>query len=95
MLNAFYLSLIIDSRLSPSGCPVGCIPYNDCEESDKGMFLDVKYFQLAYIDIPGTVEDEYLTALTLLEDATREELIQQAKVIRKNTTAMVRNDISL
>ena len=56
--------------------------------------MNVKYFQLAYTDIPGTVEDEYLTALTLLEDATREELIQQAKVIRKNTTAMVKNEIS-
>ncbi|KAK3083265.1 hypothetical protein FSP39_017936 [Pinctada imbricata] len=70
-------------------CPSGCIPVENCKEEDKGMFLDVKYFQIEYIDIPSTVEDEYLNALTLLDYATREKLVQEAKVVRKNTSAMV------
>ncbi|KAK3082608.1 hypothetical protein FSP39_000449 [Pinctada imbricata] len=53
------------------------------------MFLDVKHFQIEYIDIPFTIENKYLTALTLLDYTAREKFIQKAKVVRKNTSGMV------
>ena len=49
----------------------------------------VKYFQMGAVEIPGDVEDRFLRALTLKEEAAREELKQEAQVVRKNTEADV------
>ena len=71
-------------------CPIGCKPTSTCTSTDKGLYVDVKYFQLGTITIPNDVQSQYMKALTLQEEADREKLLQDAQVVRKNTTAMVR-----
>lgn len=76
------------SLLIPPACPTGC--KTTCTTTDKGYHVDVKYFQLGSITIPNDVQSQYMKALTLQEEADREKLLQDAQVVRKNTTAMVR-----
>ncbi|XP_062579680.1 uncharacterized protein LOC134241662 [Saccostrea cucullata] len=71
-------------------CPENCKPYTECTAKEKGLFVDVKYFQLGQVTIPDSVQERFMKALTLQEQSEREELLQEAKVIRKSTTAMVK-----
>ncbi|XP_048777110.2 uncharacterized protein LOC125681186 [Ostrea edulis] len=68
-------------------CPTGC--KTSCTSADKGYYVDVKYFHLGQITIPNDVQSQFMKALTLQEEADREQLLQDAQVVRKNTTAMV------
>ena len=78
------------SFLMLSACKQGCKKYETCNaEKDKGFWVDVKYFQLGGVRIPTDVSDRYLKALTLKEDVLREEFMQQAAVVRKETVAAV------
>ncbi|XP_033728421.1 uncharacterized protein LOC117317661 [Pecten maximus] len=72
-----------------NACPVGCKPYITCETADKGLFADVRYFQLGEVTISESVKERYMEALVLLEEAEAELLKQEAQVIRKNTTAII------
>lgn len=67
-----------------------CTPVDQCTDKDKGLNVDVKFFQLTNIVIPSDVEDRYMEALVLQEKVLREELYQNASVIRKTTQAMVK-----
>lgn len=67
-----------------------CTPTTFCGDKDKGLHVDVKYFQFTDVDIPGGVEDRYKEALVLQEKVLWEELYQNASVIRKTTEALVR-----
>ncbi|KAK3082983.1 hypothetical protein FSP39_010818 [Pinctada imbricata] len=71
-------------------CPPGCIERDFCLEENKGVFVDVKYFQLGEVFIHRDVEERYLKTLTLKEDNEREKLIQDAQVERKRTDKLVR-----
>ena len=51
--------------------------------------MDVKYFQLGHMNIPSDVEERFLRALTLQEDALKEQLLQDAQVVRKETESKV------
>lgn len=51
--------------------------------------MDVKFFQLGQVIIPSSVQERYMKALTLKEESDRENLVQEAKVVRKTTNAMV------
>ncbi|XP_048778067.1 uncharacterized protein LOC125681856 [Ostrea edulis] len=70
-------------------CPPNCKPNTTCTLKDKGYFVDVRYFQLGEVTIPATVQERFMRSLTLQEESDREVLVQEAKVVRKNTTAMV------
>ncbi|KAL8586179.1 hypothetical protein ACOMHN_057741 [Nucella lapillus] len=73
-------------------CPEGCKNYTLCDdETEKGLWVYVKYFQLGAVDIPSAVVDRFLRALTLKEEADREKLLQEAQVERKSTEAEVRD----
>ncbi|OWF44238.1 uncharacterized protein LOC110458644 [Mizuhopecten yessoensis] len=72
-----------------NACSVGCKPYSTCETVDKGLFADVKYFQLGNVAISNTVKERYMQSLILMEEAEAELLKQEAQVVRKNTTAIV------
>ena len=60
-----------------------------CQDTDKGLNVEVKYFQLAKIDIPNDVETRFIQALVLQEQAEEEILKQDAIVIRKETDQQV------
>ncbi|XP_060073151.1 uncharacterized protein LOC132552967 [Ylistrum balloti] len=70
-------------------CPAGCKPYSTCETSDKGLYADVRYFQLGSVTISSSVNERFMQSLLLQEEAETEILKQEAQVIRKNTTAIV------
>ncbi|KAK3591936.1 hypothetical protein CHS0354_031438 [Potamilus streckersoni] len=76
-------------------CESGCTPYERCADNQKGLFLDVKGTQLGKVVIPDDVENRFLRALILQEESAREELYQEAQVVRKETekiVAQIRND---
>jgi hypothetical protein len=77
------------SRYPFPACFTGCKPSGSCTSTDKGIYVDVKYFQLGKVTIPSDVNGQYMKALTLQEEADREQFLQDAQVVRKNTTAMV------
>ncbi|WAQ94051.1 hypothetical protein MAR_006522 [Mya arenaria] len=70
-------------------CFEGCKQRDECLDSDKGMNVNVKSLQMTGVKIPEIVEDRYMEALTLKEKAAREELMQTASIIRRETTALV------
>ncbi|GFS12513.1 hypothetical protein ElyMa_006699500, partial [Elysia marginata] len=74
------------------GCPEGCKGPDDCnDEEDKGLWVNVKYFQLGAIQIPDVVEERKLEKLITEEAVERGQYLQDASVIRKNTEAIVRD----
>ena len=80
--SVFYMfnSLFI---LVCSTCLTVCLP------TDQGLNVEVKYFQLGSIKIPSDVENRYIQALVLQEQAEEELLKQDSIVIRKETSQMV------
>lgn len=70
-------------------CPPNCKAIKSCTNEDKGYFVDVKSFQLGKVTIPSSVQERFMKALTLNEESDRENLVQEAKVVRKTTNAMV------
>ncbi|XP_033725648.1 uncharacterized protein LOC117315528 [Pecten maximus] len=71
-------------------CPLGCKPSVTCTTDDRGLFADVRYFQLGSVRISSSVKERFMKALTLQEENDTEKLKQQAQIIRKNTTAKVK-----
>ncbi|GFN73606.1 hypothetical protein PoB_000011200 [Plakobranchus ocellatus] len=73
-------------------CPKGCTNLTLCNnEKDKGLWVDVKYFQLGAIRIPADVEERRLTRLVTQEEVDGGKYKQDASVVRKNTEAIVRD----
>ncbi|XP_063412520.1 uncharacterized protein LOC134695237 isoform X1 [Mytilus trossulus] len=60
-----------------------------CTASDKGLNVEVKYFQLRRIRIPRDVEKQFIQALVLQEQNEEEKLKQDAVVVRKETSQKV------
>ena len=96
-MQSLHLSLALNPRhekklyklSSILGCPTDCWTGSSCTDDRKGIFVDVRYFQLGYVNIPGDVEERFLRALTLQEDALKEELLQNATVVRAETEQKV------
>jgi len=65
-----------------------------CTQEDRGLNVEVKYFQLANIEIPDIVNSQFIQALVEQEQAQEELLKQEAVVVRKETTQQV-NGISV
>ncbi|XP_064646729.1 uncharacterized protein LOC135499719 [Lineus longissimus] len=73
-----------------SSCYSGCKAYSTCQKSDKGLFAQVKYFQLAEVTIPKEVESRKLKALTLEEETETEKYNQNASLVQKETDLQVK-----
>ncbi|XP_072034483.1 uncharacterized protein [Amphiura filiformis] len=74
---------------SSEGCEIGCLDYSQCTIEDKGLFADVKYFQMGYVDIPENVRERNLKTLTQREDGDREVHLQTAQLARVETDRIV------
>jgi hypothetical protein len=79
-MSFLYLSL---------ACAEGCISPSKCKDSQKGLNVDVKFFQLTDIVIPSTVSERFMENLLLVEKNLREQHFQNATVIRKETAGKV------
>ncbi len=73
----------------PEGCEPNCKKPEDCTKEDKGLYVDVRYFQLSFVEIPDIVLSRNLQALTQLEDGIRETYLQKASLVRKTTEESV------
>lgn len=82
---------VVNCQQYEFACPAGCKQSSLCDDkTEKGLWVYVKYFQLGAVEIPNDVQDRFLKALTLTEEAEREKLLQEAQIVRKNTEAEVR-----
>lgn len=72
-----------------TACSDKCKPRVKCRDSDKGLNVDVKFFQLTNIVIHHDVMERFMENLLLIEKNLREQHIQNATVIRKKTDGMV------
>ena len=70
-------------------CLKGCKPHNQCTEAESGLFVEVRFFQLHELDIPGELNQRFLQSLILKEATFSEKLRQDALIIRKETDALV------
>lgn len=73
-------------------CVANCLPYDTCKEDDFGLFAEVRYFQLAELDIPDDISDRFLQALVLQEVNEAEKHRQNATLVRKQTELLVNYD---
>lgn len=78
-----------DCSAYKEACPERCKPRATCKDSDKGLYADVKYFQLTDIVITNDVIERMMETLLLFEKNLREKHIQNATLIRKETAGMV------
>lgn len=72
-----------------TACSDQCKPRDKCRDTDKGLNVDVKFFQLTNIVIHHDVMERFMENLLLIEKNLREKHIQNATVIRKKTAGMV------
>lgn len=70
---------------SATNCVPGCIQYSNCTSSQKGMFVEVRYFQFLNFDIHDDVKSRYLRQVTEREQEERAQYELGEKVVRKET----------
>ena len=61
-------------------CRAGCKPYSTCTTADKGLFIDVRYFQFLDFDIHDDVKGRYLRQVTVREKKEEANFKLQEKV---------------
>ncbi|XP_048583090.1 uncharacterized protein LOC5519620 [Nematostella vectensis] len=62
-----------------------CIAWSQCKRSDKGLFVEVRYFQLLAFDINEDIKSRYLRQVTEKEQEEQANFELQEKVVRKET----------
>jgi len=70
-------------------CIDGCKKYDTCDESDFGLFVDVRYFQMGRVDLPDEINERNLRTITLKLENEREKFRQEAQIVRRGTDAEV------
>ena len=71
----------------------GCVSHDVCTQADMGLFAEVRYFQLHDLSIPSELSERYTQSLVLQEADEKEQYIQDAKLVRKETERLVRLDV--
>lgn len=66
-------------------CFSTCIPREVCADHDKGLHVDIKHVQLGMVSFPEELLARMQATLILPEIAIREQFLQEAIVIRKET----------
>lgn len=77
-----------NSSNSNSSC-VLCTKTTDCETTECGLYVDVRYFQLQTLRFRGGMGKTYLQAIVLQIEEKNEEFKRSAVVVRKETDKMV------
>ena len=75
--------------ITDENCVSDCKPRQNCTEEDYGLFADVRYFQLQYLDIPHELKDNFLKQLVEFQKNEIAEYAQKALLVRKNTEEKV------
>ncbi|KAK3745333.1 hypothetical protein QZH41_006724 [Actinostola sp. cb2023] len=70
-------------------CRTGCTPYASCKKEDKGVFVEVRYFQLLDFDLHNDVKSRYLRQVTEREQEEEANFKLQEKIVRKETDRLI------
>ncbi|RMX50992.1 hypothetical protein pdam_00013908 [Pocillopora damicornis] len=62
-----------------------CIKNSLCEDDERGMFVEVRYFQLLAVDVHEDVKSRYLRQVTEAAEEERAQFELREKVVRKET----------
>lgn len=57
-----------------------CIPNDKCKNDEKGLFVEIKYFQLLAVDVHEDVKSRYLRQVTEAAESERAEFELREKV---------------
>lgn len=74
-------------------CVPGCVEYSKCTTSQKGLFVEVRYFQFLDFDIHDDVKKKYFERVKEVEQKQQAQFDQDEKVVRKETERM-KNEIN-
>ena len=77
------------SNVTDGNCVEGCKQRDRCTEEDYGLYADVRYFQLQYLDIPHELKDNFLKQLVEFQKNEIAEYEQKALLVRKSTEEKV------
>ncbi|XP_048580354.1 uncharacterized protein LOC116619573 [Nematostella vectensis] len=72
-------------------CKSGCKPRDTCACADKGLFLEVRSFQLLSVFIPNDVKSRYLSQVIETANEERETFVQREKLVRKETEKLIKD----
>ncbi|XP_052773938.1 uncharacterized protein LOC128212495 isoform X2 [Mya arenaria] len=76
-------------RDKPSDCPFECKARDCNDDTERGIFVDVRYFQLGSVRIPDDLQKQMMESILIQERALREDFIQTAQIVRKETDKKV------
>lgn len=62
-----------------------CIKNSLCKDDERGMFVEVRYFQLLAVDVHEDVKSRYLRQVTEAAEEERAQFELREKVVRKET----------
>ena len=65
-----------------------CIPFSLCKSNEKGIFVEVRYFQLLAVDVHEDVKSRYLRQVTEAAEEERAEFELKEKVTFQFTLDM-------
>jgi len=80
-----------DCNVNP--CTPGCVEHSKCTTSQKGLFVEVRYFQFLDFDIHDDVKSRYLRQVTRREEEEQAKYELDEKVVRKETERL-KNEIN-
>lgn len=69
-----------DCNVNP--CTPGCVEYSKCTISQKGLFVEVRYFQFLDFDIHDDVKSRYLRQVTRREEEEQAKYELDEKVCK-------------
>lgn len=69
-----------------------CIENSLCKNDERGMFVEVRYFQLLAVDVHDDVKSRYLRQVTEAAEEERAQFELREKVVRKETER-IKNEI--
>lgn len=72
-----------------------CIPNNKCKNDEKGIFVEVKYFQLLAVDVHEDVKSRYLRQVTEAAEEERAEFELKEKVNLSNVVLSKERTLNL
>lgn len=66
--------------VSRSNCETGCKPFSTCKREDKGLFVEVRYFQLHEVEIASDIKTRYLRQIIETAEEEKAQYTQSQKV---------------
>ena len=66
--------------VSRANCKLDCKPYASCTREDKGLFVDIRYFQLHEVEIASDIKTRYLRQIIETAEDEKAQYTQSKKV---------------